>query len=96
MDRRERPPLAKIPHHESNGINSSSIGGRASIYGELQVTSRYRSGTPGGLVLGAQKTSQSSNFEFCQLLLACLGMGNMATLIASPLSVDFQVWPSFA
>ena len=27
MDRRERPPLAKIPRHESNGIDGSSIGG---------------------------------------------------------------------
>ena len=27
MDRRERPPPAKIPRHESNGINGSSIGG---------------------------------------------------------------------
>ena len=27
MDRRERPPLAKIPCHESNGIDDSSIGG---------------------------------------------------------------------
>ena len=27
MDRRERPPLAKILRHESNGIDGSSIGG---------------------------------------------------------------------
>ena len=38
---------------------------RASIYGELQVTSRYRSGTLGGLGPAAQKTSWSGNFEFC-------------------------------
>ena len=57
---------------------------RASIYGELQVTSRYHSGTPGGLGPGAQKTSRSGNFEFCQLLLVCLGMGNMAMPTTSP------------
>ena len=27
MDRRERPPLDKIPGHESNGIDGSSIRG---------------------------------------------------------------------
>ena len=69
---------------------------RASICGKLQVTSRYRLGTPGGLVPGAQKTSQSGNFEFCQLLLVCLGMGNMAMPITSPPSMAFQLWPSLA
>ena len=83
MDRRERPPLAKISRHKSNGIDGSSI------YGELQVTSRYRSMTPSGLGPDAQKTSRSSNFEFCQLLLVCLGMGNMAMPTARPPSVDF-------
>ena len=69
---------------------------RASIYGELQVTSRYRLGTPGGLGPGAQKTSQSGNFEFCQLLLVCLGMGNMEMPTTSPPFVDFQLWASLA
>ena len=63
---------------------------RASIYGELQVTSRYRLGTPGGLGPDAQKTLWSRNFVFRQLLLACLGMENMATPIASPLSMAFR------
>ena len=67
-----------------------------SIYGELQVTSRYRSGTLGGLVPDAQKTSQSHNFEFLQLLLTCLGMENMAMPTASPPSVAFQLWTSLA
>ena len=69
---------------------------RASIYGELQVTSRYRSGTLGGLVPGVQKNSWSHNFEFRQLLLVCLGMGNMEMPTASPPSVAFQLWPSLA
>ena len=69
---------------------------RASIYGELQVTSKYRLGTPGGLGPGAQKTSRSGNFEFCQLLLVCLGMGNMAMPTASPPDVAFHLWPSLA
>ena len=63
---------------------------RALIYGELQVTSRYRLGTPGGLVLDAQKTSRSHNFEFHQLLLVCLGMGNMTLPTAPPPSVAFH------
>ena len=88
MERRERDPLAKIPCHESNGIEYLSI------YGELQVTSRYRLGTPGGLGPSGKKTSQSGNFEFCQLLLACLGMGNMASPTVSPPFVAFQIWPS--
>ena len=67
---------------------------RASIYGTLQVTSRYRLGTLGGLGPDAQKTSRSGNFEFCQLLLAYLGMGNMAMPTTSPSSVAFQLWPS--
>ena len=62
---------------------------RASIYGELQVTSIYRSGTPSGLGPGAQKTSKSGNFEIFHLLLVCLGMGNMAMPAASPPSMDF-------
>ena len=62
---------------------------RAFIYGELQVTSKYRSETPVGLEPGSQKTSRSHNFEFRQLLLACLGMENMATPTTSPLFVDF-------
>ena len=69
---------------------------RASIYGELQVTSRYHSGTPGGLGPDAQKTSRSGNFEFYQLLLVCFGMVNMETPTANPPFVDFQVWPSLA
>ena len=83
MDRRERPPLAKIPRHESNEIDGSSIGGLSIDLWRVEVTSRYHSGTPGGLGPGAQKTSQSGNFEFCQLLLVCLGMGNMAMPTAS-------------
>ena len=94
MDRQERPPLEKIPCQKSNRINGSSIRGPRLIYGKLQVTSRYRSGTLGGLVLGVQKTSWGRNFEFRQLLLECLGIENMATPTASPLSVAFQLWPS--
>ena len=62
----------------------------------LNVFSNYRFdgnilvlGTPGGLGSSAQKTSWSSNFEFFQLLLVCLGMGNMAMPTTSPLFVDF-------
>ena len=69
---------------------------RASFYGELQVTSRYGSGTPGGLGPDAQKTSRSGNFEFCQLLLVCLGMGNMAMPTVPPPYVAFQLWSSLA
>ena len=64
------------------------------FYGELHVTSRYRSGTLGGHVLGAQKTSWNHNFGFRLLLLACLGMGNMENPTTSPPCESFQVWPS--
>ena len=45
MDKRERPPpLAKIPRHESNGINGSSIGGPSinlwRVAGHLQIPFR--------------------------------------------------------
>ena len=93
MDRRERPPLAKIPRHESNGIDGLSIGGSSidlwRVAGHLQIPL----GTLGGLVPGAQKTSLIRNFVFRQLLLACLGMGNMAMPTASPPSMAFQIWP---
>ena len=96
MDRRESPPQLKS--HVTNPTESTVrlSEALASIYGELQVTSRYRSGTPGGLGPGAKKTSRSGNFEFCQLLIVCLGMGNMAMPKASLPSMDFQLWPSLA
>ena len=44
MDRRERPPLAKIPHHESNEIDGLSIGGLSidlwQVVGHLQIPFR--------------------------------------------------------
>ena len=64
---------------------------RALIYGELHVTSRYHSGTLGGLVPSAQKMPGSHNFEFRQILLVCLGMGNMGTPIIAPPCMVFQV-----
>ena len=96
MDRWARAPWLKS--HVMNPIVSVLYWSEAwaSIYGELQVTSRYHSGTLDGLMPSAQKTSQSRNFEFRQLLLACLGMGNVETPTKSPPSVDFQVWPSLA
>ena len=92
----EAPPYLKshVMNPTESTVHRSEA--RALIYGELQVTSRYRSGTPGGLGPGVQKTSRSGNFEFCQLLLVCLGIGNMATPTASPPSVAFQLWPSLA
>ena len=92
----EGDPPPKLKYHVMNLTKSTVCRSeaRASIYGELQVTSRYRSGTPSGLGPGAQKTSRSGNFEFCQLLLVCLGMGNMAMPTAPPPSVAFQLWPS--
>ena len=90
----EAPPQLKshVMNPTESTIRRSEA--RASIYGELQVTSRYRSRTPGGLGPGAQKTSRSGNFEFYQLLLVCLGMGNMETPTTSPLSMAFQLWTS--
>ena len=97
MDRRESPP-PKLKSHVMNPTESTvhRSEARASIYGKLQVTSRYRLGTPGGLGPDAQKTSRSGNFEFYELLLVCLGMGNMAMPTASPPSVAFQLWTSLA
>ena len=85
----EAPPSLK--YHVMNPTESMvhRSEARALIYGELQVTSRYRSGTPHGIGPVAQKTSRSGNFEFCQLLLVCLGMGNMAMPTASPPSMSF-------
>ena len=44
MDRRERPPLAKIPCHESNIINGASIRGLSinlwRVAGHLQIPFR--------------------------------------------------------
>ena len=44
MNRRERAPLAKFPHHESNQINGSSIGGPSInlwlVAGHLQISFR--------------------------------------------------------
>ena len=41
MDRRERPPLTKLPRHESNGIDGLSIGGPSidlwRVVGHLQI-----------------------------------------------------------
>ena len=92
----ERPPLAKIPHHESNGIDGSSIEGPSIdlwlVTPHLQILFKDTQWT----WARCTKTSRSGNFEFCQLLLVCLGMGNMAMPTASPPSMDFQIWPSLA
>ena len=85
----EAPPWIKSHVTNPTKLTFRRSKAQASIYGKLQVTSRYHSGTLGGLGPGAKKNSRSGNFEFHQLLVACFGMGNMAMPTASPPSVAF-------
>ena len=96
MDRKERPPPVKIPHHESNEINGSSIGGSIinlwQVSGHLHISFMDIRWTSAG----CEKISWNHNFEFRHILLVCLGMGNMGTPTTTPLCVVFQFYPSLA
>ena len=96
MDMRDIGPVAKIPHHKSNGINGLSIGGLSiniwQVAGHFQIPFRDTLWTCDRWA----KTSGSCNFEFYKIFLVCLGMGNMGTPTTTPPFMVFQFYPSLA